>query len=302
MKQSRTHTTRITRIAAGLLALYVGVPAIAQLAPSGNPGSGTQAVQQEFNTIYEVGADGTVTGPSTWVDLAALVANHTISADQRESIEAAVRDWLAGLQTLVIENADLALVVAQGLFESVDMENQSRLRYASDIMKSLGSMNNLTSQLTSSGVLSNEQGEMNRRILQDLARARNEAISARVMAAPSEDQQGQMQLLMARSTMNTLSNDAMVMFGSIAVRGAPLARSAIDAAGLDASALSGELSAVAQAGSDDAKKEAMIALMSKMGTIDLIKFSKALGAKLPPVKLPELDKIGTATAPESAGG
>ncbi len=285
-----------------VLGFGLGIPAFGQLAPTGNQSQVTPADQNQFNKIYEVDADGMPTTPSTWVDLAALTANHTISADQRGDIEAGVLAWMADLQTLVLENPDLALEAANGLFEDVDLENQSRLMYASEVMRTLASMTNMTAQLATAGVLTNEQGEMNRRITQDYSRAMSEAIAAKVTAEVVEDSQRQMQMMMAKMTMASLTHDARLMFESVAVRGAPHARAALEQAGLDASNSSSELAAVNQAGSDEEKVKAMVELMNTMETIDLIKFAKALGEKLPPLKLPEMAKVGTATAPPPSDG
>ncbi|UYV14157.1 MAG: hypothetical protein NCW75_07655 [Phycisphaera sp.] len=289
----------ILSLSVGMLVLGVGMPAFGQLAP---PPGGQQAQQPAFEKIYTVDDDGAPIAPDTWLDIAALTANPTLSVDQRESIEEGVRAWLADIQNLVIENPDLALEAAKGLFETIDIEERAGLAYASEVMKALGSTTKLSSYLTTEGVLTNEQGETNRQIVQDYARARSEHVAQGIMAEAAEDQQRQMQLLMARTTMTSLTDDALRMFRSVAVRGAPNARAAVEAAGLDASAYSSELAAVQQASSDEARIDAMIALMDSMEDMDLFKFSKALGEKLPPIKLPEMARVGTAKAPEPDDG
>lgn len=286
----------ILSLSVGMLVLGAGMPAFGQLAPPrGGP-------QPGYEKIYTVDAEGAPVAPNTWLDIAALTVNPTLSADQRESIEAGVRAWLADIQNLVIENPDLALEAGKGIFETIDIEERAGLAYASEVMKALGSTTKLSSYLTTEGVITNEQGETNRLIVQDYSRAQSEYVAQNIMAEAAEDQQRQMQLLMARTTMTSLTDDALRMFRSVAVRGAPHARAAVEAAGLDAAAFSTELGAVQQAGTDEARIEAMIALMDSMEAMDLFKFSKALGEKLPPIELPEMAKIGTAKAPENDDG
>lgn len=285
----------------GLVALGAAAPALAQLAP---PGGGQQQQRQmpEYPKFYELDADGMPIPPDSWVDLTALTVNPTLKADQREAIEAGVREWLAGVQQLVIENPDLALEAAKGLFEDIEIEDRASLAYASEVMKAMATTGNLTAHLTTKGVISNEQGEYNRQIVQQYGRAKSEALAQQVMDEAPEEQQRQMQILMARTTMTNLTDDAVRMFRSVAVRGASQARAAVEAAGLDVSNFSAQLDAVEQAGTDEARLEAMIALMDAMEPADLFKFSKALGENLPDIELPEIASIGTATQSESNGG
>ncbi|MFI4881237.1 MAG: hypothetical protein ACIAQU_01485 [Phycisphaerales bacterium JB064] len=293
--------SRVTIAMLGLAAIGAASPALAQLAPPS--GGGQQQPQMpEYPKFYELDADGMPIAPASWVDLAALTVNPTLQADQREAIEAGVREWLAGVQQLVIENPDLALEAAKGLFEDIEIEDRASLAYASEIMKAMATTGNLTAYLTTQGVISNEQGEYNRQIVQQYGRAKSEALARQVMAEAPEDQQRQMQILMARTTMTNLTDDAVRMFRSVAVRGASQARAAVEASGLDVSNFSAQLDAVKQAGTDEAKLQAMIALMDAMEPTDLFKFSKALGEKLPTIKLPEMAKIGAATQSESNGG
>lgn len=286
-----------------IAAMVLGVaglaaPSLGQLAPP----TGPQPQAAEYPKFYEIDSDGMPIAPPRWVDLAALTVNTTLSADQRAAIEAGVREWLATVQKLVIENPDLALEAAKGLFADIDVEDRARLAYASEVMKGLATTGNLTSFLTTEGILSNEQGEYNRQIVQQYSRARSEALARQVMAAAPEDQQRQMQMLMARTTMTNLTDDALRMFRSVAVRGASHAGKALENAGLERSTYSAPLEALAAAGDDEQKVEAMIALMEAMEPMDLFAFSKALGEQLPPIALPEMSRIGSAGAGEDNGG
>ena len=286
-------------LAAVLLALAgSAAPAMGQLAPP----TGAQPQAAEYPRFYERGADGMPIPPARWVDLTALTVNTTLTADQRESIEAGVREWLGTVEKLVIENPDLALEAAKGLFADIDVEDRARLAYASEVMKGLATTGNLTSFLTTEGILSNEQGEFNRQIVQQYTRDRSEVLARQVMAEAPEDQQRQMQILMARTTMTNLTDDALRMFRSVAVRGASVAGKAVENAGLDRSKYSGELEALAAAGSDEQQVEAMIGLMDAMEPLDLFAFSEALGKQLPPVELPEISEIGAAGSGAGNGG
>ena len=281
-----------------IAALCVGAPALGQLAPQ----SGPQPRAESYPTFYEVDADGMPIAPPQWVDVAAMTVNTTLRADQREAIEAGVREWLATVQKLVIENPDLVLEAAQGLFAEIDIDDRARLAYASEVMKGLATTGNLTSYLTTQGILTNEQGEFNRQIVQQYTRARSEALAQQVMAEAPEDQQRQMQLLVARTTMANLTDDAVRMFRSVAVRGAPMAQAAAEDAGLDASKYATELEAATSASGDQARVDAMIALMDAMRPKELFGFAEALGEKLPPVELPEISEIGSAQGNETDDG
>jgi hypothetical protein len=276
---------------------------LGQLAPLPGNQSGNASGPARWDPIYTLDADGKPVAPETWNDIAAMTVNPTLTADQRGAIEESVRAWLAELQEIVIQNPDLAVEVAKGVFHSADLEDRGELAYVSEIMRTLSATRNLTSFLVNGGVFSNEQGETNRLIVQDYSRAHNEAVTASVQAEEGEDQARQMQMLMARTTMTSMTDDAMRMFRSVAVRGAPHARSALEEAGMDPASFSSQLDAVEQAGSDEAKEKAMIELMDSMETMQLIRFARALNGKLPPVELPQMAKVGTAKAPsENEGG
>lgn len=270
--------------------------------PIGPAQAPRQPVQPQFENIYTVDDSGMPVPPPTWLDVAALAVNPTIPADQREQVEAGVRAWLQEVQKLVIQNPDLGLEVAKGLFDTIEIEERAGLAYASEVMKAMGSVTNLSSYLVTEGVLSNEQGETNRLIVQQYVRARSEALSKEIMALPPEEQQQQMQLLMARTTMTSLTDDAARMFRSVAVRGAPHARSALTEAGLDASEFASELEATEAADSDAARLKAMVSLMDAMEGMEIFRFAEALAGKLPPIELPQLEKVGRLHQPESEEG
>ncbi len=292
----------ILSLVVGLSVLGAGVPALGQLAPQAGNQAGNSSGQTRWDPIYTLDADGKPVAPETWNDIAAMTVNPTLTPDQREAIEENVQAWLAELQEIVIQNPDLAIEVAKGVFDSADLENRGELAYVSEIMRTLSATRNLTSYLVNAGVFSNEQGETNRLIVQDYSRVHNEAITAQVQVEEGEDQARQMQMLMARTTMTSMTDDAMRMFRSVAVRGAPHARSALEEAGMDPANFSSQLGAVENAGDDQAKEKAMIELMDQMETMQLVRFARALDGKLAPVKLPQLAKVGTATAPDENGG
>lgn len=288
----------ISSLVVGMMVLGAGVPAFGQLAPpqSGQPSN--QAATPRWEPIYTLDADGNPVPPETWNDIAAMTVNPTLTTDQRGPIEEQVRAWLDELQQVVIENPDLALDVAKGIFDTVDLEDRGELTYVSEVMRTLSMTRQLTSFLVNSGVFTNEQGETNRLIVQDYARAQSDAASKTVQAAEGDEQARELQKLMARVTMTSMTDDAMRMFRSVAVRGAPDARAAIGRAGLDVAEFSGQIAAVERAQGDQAKEAAMIALMDQMQTMELIRFVKALDEKLPPVALPQISRIGTAKVPE----
>lgn len=293
------------KISVGLAIGTVSAAAIAQATaerPQAPVGLAPQPAQPQFENIFTVGEDGMPVPPATWLDIAALAVNPTIPADMREQVEAGVREWLASVQQLILQNPDLAVEAAKGLFENITIEARADLAHASEVMKALGSVTNLSSFLVTEGVLSNEQGETNRRIVQQYVRARSDALSKQVMEMSPEEQQSQMQLLMARTTMTSLTDDALRMFRSVAVRGAPVAGDAIRDAGIDASSYSAELRAVREAGTDDARYEAMIALMEAMEGMEIFRFAEALGEKLPEVELPGLARVGELHEAESEEG
>lgn len=285
-------------LSVGLLVAGLAASAFGQAAP----GQVQQPAQPELAKIYTVDDDGMPVPPGTWLDIAALTVNPTLSADDREKVEAAVREWLAGVQKLVVENPDLTLEIAQGLYDDLDLEERAGLAHASEVMKAIGTVPNLSSYLVTGGVLSNEQGETNRMIVQQYVRVRSEAMSKHIMSAPPEEQQRQMQTLMARTTMTSMTDDARRMFRSVAVRGAPHAGAALSEAGLESSEFSAELEAVQRADTDEARFEAMAALMDQMEGMQLFRFADALAGKLPPIELPELEKIGQAGQSESETG
>jgi len=287
----------ISSLVVGVMVLGASVPALGQLAPAQSGQSSNQSASPRWEPIYTLDADGKPVAPATWNDIAAMTVNPTLTTDQRGPIEERVRAWLDELQQVVIENPDLALEVAKGIFDSVDLEDRGELTYVSEIMRTLSMTRQLTSFLVNSGVFTNEQGETNRLIVQDYSRVQSDAVAQSLQAEEGEDQAREMQKLMARVTMTSMTDDAMRMFRSVAVRGAPDARAAVERAGLEAAQFSGQLGAVEQAQGDAAKEAAMIALMDQMETMELIRFVKALDEKLPPVALPQLSKIGTAEVP-----
>ena len=301
-------TSKSTLAAAAVVGLAVTSPALAQDVPAAgaqaqSPAAQAQQPQEpQFESIFEVDADGIPMPPSTWNDIAALAVNPGLSVDQREAIEAGVRAWLASVQKLVLENPDLALEAAQGLFESVNIDARAELAHASEVMKTLSAVPNLSSDLSNAGIVTSEQAQLNRRIVQEFVRSRSTALSERVMGSGLEpaEQQREMQMMMARVTMTSLTDDAMRMFRSVAVRGASVAQDAIEDSGLDASAFSAHLEVLQASESDAEKIEAMVTLMAAIPTRDLFAFAEALGSRLPAIEIPQIAMIGTSA--ENTGG
>src|SRR6056297_3246430 len=143
-------------LSVGLVAGGTAAAALAQSAPTGpQPPAGPvgpaqaprQPAQPQFEKIYTVDENGMPVPPNTWLDVAAVAVNPTIPVDQRDRVEAGVRAWLGQVQKLVVQNPDLALEASRGLFEDINVEERASLAHASEVMKALSSVTNLSSYL-----------------------------------------------------------------------------------------------------------------------------------------------------------
>ncbi|MEO1008722.1 MAG: hypothetical protein AAFX79_09150 [Planctomycetota bacterium] len=245
----------------------------------------------EYEPIYQTTEAGAIIAPARWPDLAALTRNPKIDPEQRSAIERSFRAWHDEVELMVTQNPDLCLEVAQGLFEDLDINDKERWEFASEVMKALTSSTNLTTHLSNAGAITSEQAEANRLIVRDFISKRNQAAIDAALEETGGDQQ-QAVLLAGRSTMVNLTDDAMRMFRSVLARSPEYIEAAMANAGIDAEAHREAIEAATSAEGDEARIQAMVALLDQMGFRAMFAVMAELRELLPPDPMPELADIG----------
>lgn len=124
----------------------------------------------EFESLFELGEDGTPNVIDGSVDEAALARNALISEEEHRTLAPAIESWKSRVERTVVENIDLAVMIETTALQDFDMSDQQRLMFTGDAVKMLTSAGSLTEYLHESGLINDRQMQQNRRIVSDYQR------------------------------------------------------------------------------------------------------------------------------------
>jgi hypothetical protein len=136
-----------------------------------------------FDSLVVRDDDGEIVRIKDQLDILALRRNSLVDEATRERIQPVLREWLADLDQLVIDNLDFLERLeppdgSPGALESLDLNDQATVQPVATMMNQLISAGPLTQHLQSHGALTREQAALNERIKSDyLQQVMNEILT-----------------------------------------------------------------------------------------------------------------------------
>lgn len=196
-----------------------------------------------FESMVVRGADGKIVRIDRQLDLMALQRNVLIDDTTREKIRPVIREWLADLDQLVIDNLDFIERIeppdgSPSVLEKLTLNDQATVQPVGQMMNMLISAGPLTPHLQNRGVLTREQAQLNENIKSDyLQSVMNEVLAAH-QVRPGEELRNEEQRrnqvdTIARHVYSISCLDAMSSYYRQLAEAAPYASQIVAAAQLD---------------------------------------------------------------------
>lgn len=143
-----------------------------------------------FESMIVRGPNGKIIRIDEQLDLLALHRNVLIDDATRERVRPVLNEWLADLDQLVIDNLDFLEAIeppdgSPGIIEKIDLNNQATVQPVAQMMNQLISTGPLTAHLQSRGALTQQQADLNQRIISDYLQAVMNEVLAENQVLPS---------------------------------------------------------------------------------------------------------------------
>jgi hypothetical protein len=228
-------------------------------------------VNPPFARLAELGPDGKVKKIDGILDIMAIPRNPTVDDATRERIRPLVKNWLADVDQLAIDNLDFIEKIeppagGPGVIENVKVEDMKSLQYAAQMMTQLMSAGPLSSYLEQKEGFTKEQGQMNQQITSDYLQQQMNEIMAKyggnnttAQAGLTAEQKAAQVNEISRFLYYISCRDAMACYHRMLEQGAPLMDQAIQSLRLtpeQQSSLKKPLADCKAAGSAEAKRRA----------------------------------------------
>lgn len=136
-----------------------------------------------FDRLAKLGPDRKIIRVDGILDILAIPRNKLVDQATRDRIRPLVQAWMADVDQLVIDNLDFIEKIeppdgSQSVIDSVDLQNQKRLLYVTQMMTQLMSAGLLTPYLETKEGFNRAQAELNQQIVNDyLQQVMNEVMA-----------------------------------------------------------------------------------------------------------------------------
>jgi hypothetical protein len=253
---------------ATILSLAITATALAQpvtprtLGQTGGRTAVKAAPTVDFESLFQLDADGNPTPLEGPADLAALKNNTLISPEAREALKPTIDLWLAKIERLTSENIDLVVKLDTSALKNFNLKETDNLMFINDAVAMLSSAGSLTDYLASHDALTDEQAQQKRRIVNDFQRSMIMFVAEKAQKANPNDIDSQLRDAMTGNYRESL-RDVFWTYSRIlkALAGSKDAMAAT--LGDAASKVKTELDAVATT-TGDAQIDAVRTLLSKL--------------------------------------
>jgi hypothetical protein len=196
-----------------------------------------------FESLVVRGEDGKVIRIDAQLDLLALQRNTLVDDATRERIRPILREWLADLDQLVIDNLDFIERIdppdgSPGVIKSIDLNDHATVQPVATMMNQLISAGPLTAHLQTRGALTREQHDLNQRIISDYLQAvMNEVLAEHNLQPggqqPRSEEERTLQVnTVSRHLYGLSSRDAMAAYYRQLADAAPYAEQIVAVTGL----------------------------------------------------------------------
>lgn len=192
-----------------------------------------------FESMVVRGADRRIVRIDKQLDLLALRRNPLVDDETRERIRPVLREWIADLDQLVIDNLDFIERIeppddSKSVLLSIDLNNQATVQPVGQMMSMLIAAGPLTPHLQNRGALTREQAELNQRITSDYLQSVMNEVLLENQVRPGEELQNEQQRqhqvnTIARHVYGVSSLDAMSSYYRQLESAAPFVREIISA-------------------------------------------------------------------------
>ena len=179
--------------------------------PPPRPRGQVQPPDFDFQSLVVRDEDGRLEPLPKSPEYLALSRNPKLRADQKQAIVEGVAAWQESIDTLVIENVDLVLDVAGGLFERIDLNKPEDFNQAQEIMKVLMAGGRLADYLEKEDIINVEQQNATMAIWREWVNEYNKDALDAARAEHGENMQ-EVAVTAGRATFRLLTMNPMMSF------------------------------------------------------------------------------------------
>ena len=270
MKSHVIVTTLMLACTAGLVQAQVAQPS-----PRTAPGRANlrnqlpKPVNVPFEPMWKKDEQGKVLPIDGHYDLHALRNNPTVSDETLAKCESGIREWLAEVDRVTIDNLDFLEKLEGGLLDNFKLSDAGQIRVISEMMQQLMSAGNANRFLNEKGLLDMQQIGVSQQIINDYQQQRMQEVrpaGVNQQSLPKEEQE-KMAADVSRLLYRMSANDTFVAYHRLINEASTKLGGVID--GLDAPAdakakAQAAFSEVSKAGDAPAKASATKAALAAL--------------------------------------
>lgn len=198
----------------------------------------------------------------------ALTRNPKIRAEQLPKIKTAMDEHFKRVDDLVIENIDLVMDAAGGVFDDADLNQPAEFNEIQGIMGVLMTARGLPEHLEQQDAIDKAQMDATKAIYADWVQTFNKVALDKAIAEHGQQNRGAIGIDMGRAMFHLLSMEAMLAFRRMALQVADdfddVVVAADDVAEEAPEAVQQARKALAEAGDDDARYDAIVAFLQEL--------------------------------------
>lgn len=248
----------------------------------------------EFEKLAEFDAEGDLKPMLQSPEYLAVVRNPKITAEQVPAIREAMDAHYESVDDLVIENIDMVMDVAGGIFEDADLNDPNDFNNIQGMMPVLMTARGLADHLEREEAINAEQKSASQAIYADWVQTYNKHALDEAMEEHGEDRK-KVAEEMGRAMFHMLSLEAMLGYRRMALQVADNFDAVIKAAELEgAEGVDEARTALAAADGDEARYQVVVDFMADLGFREQQALLEANRENAPKRTYPELDTIGKA--------
>ncbi|MEX2219007.1 MAG: hypothetical protein WD749_09630 [Phycisphaerales bacterium] len=225
-----------------------------------------------FETMAVTGPDGKVIRIDAALDLAALQRNPLITAEAREGLRPAIREWMGEVERIAIDNLDFLedLEPPAGgptLLDKLDSTNTNSMQRVNQVMLQLSAAGNLAAVLRGKNLIDQPQHTINQYITSDYLRQCLQEVAPSNEVIRDVQQSQDRTNRYNRFLYSVSASDAMSAYHRLLIQAAPVMDRAVAAAQLPPEALAkarDKAAGAMRAQGDAARRAASRALLNEL--------------------------------------
>ncbi|MFG0285959.1 MAG: hypothetical protein ACF8R7_16200 [Phycisphaerales bacterium JB039] len=248
----------------------------------------------EFESLVVRADDGRLKPLPKSPEYLALTRNPKLRADQKQALIEGVAAWQESIDTLVIENIDLVIDVAGGLFDRIDLNKPEDFNQAQEIMKVLMAGGRLADYLEKEDIINVEQQNATMAIWREWVNEYNKDALEAARAKHGENMQ-EVAVTAGRATFHLLTMNPMMSFKRMTLEIAGNFDQVMSQSGVAEAApdeVAAAKKALAEATTDDQRSKVIVDLLGELRFSQQRAVLEANEELAPDPSFPELQNIG----------